>query len=82
MGLTATKKKKYEINKIYPRHFLDTARSVSFSTEKMQHILDDMQVELPKAIEHLKTRLPEDFPEEVSSAILENSLKMVKRLSK
>ena len=81
MGLKATHGTKYEINKIYARHFLDTAQSVKFSTEDMQIILDDIQIELPKAIERLKSRLPKDFPNEVSNAIFENSLKMVKKLS-
>ncbi|MFS1894337.1 type II toxin-antitoxin system HipA family toxin [Vibrio lentus] len=80
MGIKATRGKKYEINKIYARHFLDTATSVGFSKEKMQQILDDIQVELPQAIERLKARLPDSFPEEVSTAIFDNSLKMVKKL--
>lgn len=80
MGLKATHGKKYEINKIYARHFLDTAQSVQFSTEQMKVILDDIQIELPKAIERLKSRLPKDFPNEVSNAIFENALKMVKKL--
>lgn len=80
MGIKATRGKKYEINKIYARHFLDTATSVGFSKENMQQILDDIQVELPQAIERLKARLPGSFPEEVSTAIFDNSLKMVKKL--
>ncbi|MFA0025842.1 type II toxin-antitoxin system HipA family toxin, partial [Vibrio sp. 10N.261.49.A5] len=56
------------------------ATSVGFSKEKMQKILDDIQVELPQAIERLKARLPDSFPEEVSTAIFDNSLKMVKKL--
>ncbi len=81
MGLKATRGKKYQISKIYAHHFLDTAASVDFSTEQMHKILDDIQVELPEAIERLQARLPADFPMEVSSAIFEHSLKMVKKLS-
>lgn len=81
MGLKATRGKKYNISKIYAHHFLDTAASVDFSTEQMQKILDDMQIELPEAVERLQARLPEGFPVEVSSAIFEHSLKMVKKLS-
>ncbi|WP_412523199.1 HipA domain-containing protein [Shewanella chilikensis] len=43
MGLETTKGKKYEINKILPRHFLDTAKAVNFSQDKMQRIMDEMK---------------------------------------
>ncbi|WCE31883.1 type II toxin-antitoxin system HipA family toxin [Vibrio sp. SCSIO 43137] len=81
MGLKATKGKKYEINKIYAHHFLDTAKSVGFNQDKMQIILDDIQVDLPEAIERVRGRLPKDFPDHVAEAIFGNSLKMVKKLA-
>ncbi len=80
MGLTATKGKKYQIDKIYTRHFLDTAKSVGFSQDRMQEILDELAIELPKAIERLSNKLPENFPESISSPIFTQSLKMIKRL--
>lgn len=80
MGLKATKGKKYEINKIYAHHFLDTAKFVGFNQDKMQTILDNIQVDLPQAIERLKARLPEGFPDHIAEAIFGNSLKMVKKL--
>ncbi|MBO0180414.1 type II toxin-antitoxin system HipA family toxin, partial [Vibrio parahaemolyticus] len=81
MGLRASRGKKYEINKIYPRHFLATAQHVRFEQEIMQEILDTMKTELPEAIDRLNTRLPNDFPEHISSPIFDNALKMLKRLS-
>ena len=81
MGLKASRGKKYQINKIYPRHFLDTAHSVGFNADKMQNILDEIQTEFPKAIERLSARLPDDFPQHITQAIFENSLAMLKKLS-
>ena len=43
MGLKATKGKKYEINKILPRHFLDTAKAINFNQDLMQAILDELK---------------------------------------
>ncbi len=39
MGLNATKGRKTEINAIYPRHFLATAKAVNFPREQMLAIL-------------------------------------------
>ncbi|MBO0208778.1 MULTISPECIES: type II toxin-antitoxin system HipA family toxin [unclassified Vibrio] len=80
MGLKATKGKKYEISKVYPRHFIDTAKHVGFDQEKMQSILDEMQIEMPKAIERLKSRLPKEFPTRIADSIFNNSLNMVAKL--
>ncbi|NMT03605.1 type II toxin-antitoxin system HipA family toxin, partial [Vibrio parahaemolyticus] len=74
MGLRASRGKKYEINKIYPRHFLATAQHVRFEQDIMQEILDTMKTELPEAIGRLNTRLPNDFPEHISSPIFDNAL--------
>ncbi|HCG6986709.1 TPA: type II toxin-antitoxin system HipA family toxin [Vibrio parahaemolyticus] len=81
MGLRASRGRKYEVNKIYPRHFLATAQYVRFEQDIMQEILDTMKTELPEAIDRLNTRLSNDFPEHVSSPIFDNALKMLKRLS-
>ena len=80
MGLKATKGKKYEINKILPRHFLNTAKAMNFSQVKMQAILNDLKAQLPEAISRLKARLPKTFPEHISDSIFENSTKILKRI--
>ncbi|NMS23926.1 type II toxin-antitoxin system HipA family toxin, partial [Vibrio parahaemolyticus] len=51
-----------------------------FDQEKMQAILDEMQVEMPKAIERLKSRLPKEFPTQITDAIFNNSLNMIDKL--
>ena len=81
MGLKASRGKKYQISKIYSRHFLDTAHSVGFNSDSMQSILDDMQTELPKAIERLAARLPEGFPKHITEAIFDNSIAMLNKLN-
>ncbi|MFC1235955.1 type II toxin-antitoxin system HipA family toxin [Vibrio sp. F74] len=80
MGLKATKGKKYEVNKILPRHFLDTAKAVNFNQDKMQKIMDEMKDALPKAILQVKANLPKDFPEHISDAIFENAKKIIKKI--
>ncbi|WP_064609855.1 type II toxin-antitoxin system HipA family toxin [Photobacterium sp. J15] len=81
MGLKASKGKKYQIDKIYARHFIATASDVGFSKERMSEILDDFVVALPAAIERLDKRLPENFPANIKKVIFEHSLARVKRLA-
>ncbi|MDA0120924.1 type II toxin-antitoxin system HipA family toxin [Vibrio sp. T11.5] len=79
MGLKATKGKKYEISKILPRHFLDTAKDVNFSQDTMQEIIDEMKDALPKAMLQVSATLPKGFPEHIVSSIFENTQKIVKK---
>ncbi|PML13644.1 type II toxin-antitoxin system HipA family toxin [Vibrio breoganii] len=80
MGLKATKGKKYEVSKIQPRHFLDTAKAVNFSQDSMQEILDEMKEALPKAILQVSAELPDDFPKYIAESIFENTQKIIKKI--
>lgn len=80
MGLKAIKGKKYEISKILPRHFLDTAKDVNFSQDTMQEIIDEMKDALPKAMLQVSATLPKGFPEHIVGSIFENTQKIVKKI--
>ncbi|ELX4135625.1 type II toxin-antitoxin system HipA family toxin [Vibrio vulnificus] len=81
MGLKATRGRKYHINKIYSRHFIDTARECEFNLDAMEHILQDFSKSIPRAIEAVSKSLPDDFPSNVSDSIFENTLKMNKKIT-
>lgn len=80
MGLNATKGRKTEINAIYPRHFLATAKAVNFPREQMLAILGEFADRVPQAIESARRTLPSDFSAHVWRAITENMLKLHARL--
>ncbi|WBV23887.1 type II toxin-antitoxin system HipA family toxin [Pantoea piersonii] len=82
MGLTASKGKKVEIDKIFPRHFLATAASVRFSTERMAQILAFFAEAFPAAVARVREQLPADIPPAIAEAIFSNALKMAERLSR
>ncbi|MBE4664263.1 HipA N-terminal domain-containing protein, partial [Escherichia coli] len=65
MGLNASKGKKTAIDKIYPRHFLATAKVLRFPEVQMHEILSDFARMIPAALDNVKTSLPTDFPENV-----------------
>lgn len=80
MGLNATRGRKTEINAIYPRHFLATAKAVNFPRDQMLAILDEFADRVPQAIESARRTLPADFSAHVWRAITENMLKLHARL--
>lgn len=57
MGLNASKGKKTAIDKIYPRHFLATAKVLKFPEVQMHEILSDFARMIPAALDNVKTPL-------------------------
>lgn len=82
MGLSASRGKKNEIDKIFPRHFLATAESVRFSTARMAQILAFFAEALPAAVARVRARLPAAIPPAIADAIFDNALKMAARLER
>ena len=82
MGLNASKGKKTAIDKIYPRHFLATAKVLRFPEVQMHEILSDFARMIPAALDNVKTSLPTDFPENVVTAVESNVLRLHGRLSR
>ncbi len=86
-GLTHPKAKKRQsiktaIDKIYPRHFLATAKVLKFPEVQMHEILSDFARMIPAALDNVKTSLPTDFPENVVTAVETNVLRLHGRLSR
>lgn len=82
MGLNASKGKKTAIDKIYPRHFLATAKLLKFPEVQMHEILSDFARMIPAALDNVKTSLPTNFPENVVTAVETNVLRLHRRLSR
>ena len=80
MSLKASKGRKTEINTLYPRHFLATAKEVNFSDAQMWEILRYFADNIPRAIEAVIEILPEDFSPHVKESILSNLRKFHGRL--
>ncbi|MGL9645651.1 HipA N-terminal domain-containing protein [Escherichia coli] len=79
---TLDKGKKTAIDKIYPRHFLATAKVLRFPEVQMHEILSDFARMIPAALDNVKTSLPTDFPENVVTAVETNVLRLHGRLSR
>lgn len=82
MSLKASKGRKNQIDKIFPRHFLATAKQVNFDQNSMIAIIDFFIAEMGAAIERVSKTLPPGFPERIAEHLFENSLRMLARLQK
>ncbi|MGL5740762.1 MAG: HipA domain-containing protein, partial [Plesiomonas shigelloides] len=71
MGLASSKGKKYAIEQIFPRHFFQTAKTVGFERSAMEEILTELANSVDDVIELVTQQLPADFPDTISSTILE-----------
>ena len=80
MGLKTTKGKKYHVNKIYPRHFIETAKQVGFEIAKMDTILSEVKVNTEKIILDTQASLPVNFPKNISESIFSGMLQQLKKL--
>ncbi|MFZ4832409.1 type II toxin-antitoxin system HipA family toxin [Rouxiella sp. Mn2063] len=81
MSLASTRSgKKYLWQRIFPRHFLATARHCGFDEQRMQEIMTDFFEKTPAVLAQIRAELPEDFPENISQAILGGIEKCVTRL--
>ncbi len=81
MSLKASKGRKNEIGKIYPRHFVATAKEVNFPAEQMMEILHYFAENVPRAIDAVTKTLPGDFSTHVYRSIVSNLQKFHGRLS-
>lgn len=80
MGLSASKGRKNAVDKIYPRHFLATAKALKFPQDRMAAILQEFAQKVPLALEEVIAALPEGFSERVVRAIRVNMLRLHARL--
>ncbi len=80
IGSNASKGKKYPIDKIYTRHFIDTAKAVGFDTARMEEIMKEFAINIPNTIKELEAELPSDFPKSISDSIFSNALRIVNKI--
>jgi serine/threonine-protein kinase HipA len=79
MALKGTSGNHYLWSKIQPRHFLETAKSVDFSTIEAKKILREMLSSVEDITNQISRKLPADFPVHISSAILDRTVTLASK---
>lgn len=69
-------------HQIKRQHFLETAKSIHYSVERAEAILDDMLTRVDSVIEQVAINLPLHFPKGVSEPIFEGMRFVKNKLSK
>ncbi|MBI1820221.1 MAG: type II toxin-antitoxin system HipA family toxin [Nitrospirae bacterium] len=59
----------YVIDKILPRHFIQTAVLSNLPAEKVTGVIEELEHEVLLALDKTKDQMPADFPEAISSSI-------------
>jgi serine/threonine-protein kinase HipA len=80
MGLKGTRGKKDQIEQIFPRHFINTARDIGFEQQAMETILNEFAGSVDSVIDRVCQQLPEDFPDTLKEKILGGLKKRASRL--
>lgn len=72
----------YHWHNIHRRHFLETAKTVNFSLERAETILDEMLQQVDAVIKKVSTGLPKKFPSNISQPIFDGLRLMSQKLRK
>lgn len=75
------KNRHYHWDKIQPRHFVSTADQVGFSKTEVKRMMLDISLQAAEVVAAVSSRLPTDFPEQVSQPIFDGMLEKAQELS-
>jgi serine/threonine-protein kinase HipA len=76
-----SKSNHYHWNNIQRRHFLETAKTVNYSQDKAESILNDMLEKTDSVIENVSKLLPTEFPKSISEPIFQGLAKAKQKLN-
>ena len=65
------KNRHYHWDKMLPRHFMSTANQAGFNEKTAKAIMDEMIGMVDEVIAKVESQLPDGFPEEISTTIIE-----------
>lgn len=80
MAVYGEKKLHYKWNEILRRHWLTTAQKIGFAVDEMEAILNDLNKQVPIAIDSTLAELPNGFPEKISNLIIDGIYKCLNKL--
>ena len=70
MAMSIGNNRHYVLHTIQPRHYVQTARTAGMSAETVNALMEDIAERLPTAVESVTAKLPNDFPQAVSTSIV------------
>lgn len=80
MSLRGSRGKKWEIHRLFKKHFLNTAKAAEFSPNTMNDIITRMCEQVDDVIEQVSNNLPDNFPMTVAAPIFDGMRERKRRL--
>ena len=71
----------YTVNSVTTRYFIETAGRAGIGASVVEKIIDDIRVKASDAIEQVKRELPEDFPEDIATSIINGFIGRMRQLA-
>lgn len=72
----------YKWDDLQRRYFLETAKTVNYSSERAEGILDSLLSQLDNVISQVSTDLPTNFPRAIAQSIFNGMLSAKQKLIK
>ena len=69
LAMSVGKTRHYGVNDIHRRHFLETAERAGLGALNADALIEEVLVEVPRALRRVAAKLPRDFPEKITTSI-------------
>lgn len=80
LALAVGKNNHYVVDRIMPRHFIQTGEAAGMPAALVQEIMAELLAQAPKALEQVQRELPAGFPQRIPTSIGNGFLRRAKRL--
>jgi len=74
-AMAVGKNRHYVIDRILPRHFLQTAASAGLSDDAAARVIEELARDVPAAWERARAQMPDGFPEDLTDSINDGMMK-------
>lgn len=71
----------YAVGGVTPRHFIESAAKAGVGASIVETIFDDLRAKAPIAIESVRSELPDKFPEEIATSIINGFMGRMRQLT-
>ncbi|WP_135211261.1 type II toxin-antitoxin system HipA family toxin [Vitreimonas flagellata] len=69
LAMAAGKSRHYGVNRLVPRHFVETAQASAIAPDRAKDLFEDVRARIGAALDKARAELPADFPGALADAI-------------
>lgn len=80
LAMSVGKGRHYRLHEIMPRHFIESARKAGMPAVAVEDIFDELENDLPGALEAACAELPDDFPNKMRDSVTGAAMQRLERI--